>query len=982
MKLSTKTMLILVGMMVALILALHLVSTRIVHKGFAQLEDHHARQNVTRALRAIEECGRTLGNSATDWATWDDAYKFVDDRNEAFLKSNINAEALKSLQIEFLLIVDAKGTLAAGAGYNLEDAKELPIPAGLLRLAAPGSTLDCSTAENGKNGLVLIAGKPMIVAARPILTSQKQGPSHGTVILGYYLDKERLGGLSDALQLPIFVFGTDEVAAASPQAAIVRRLAEGGSCEISIANAKTLNGYGLIRDLNDLPALLVEVGLPRDIFSQGLKTSLLFTGMLILVGVCFSIAMVLILRWQIIARLELLSRKIGHIAITEDFAQRIHLRGSDELAAVANDINRLLATVVESRQALVTSEERFRQIAENVVDCIWETDIDGLYTYVSPAIAKILGYQPKELIGQLHFYDLFVEEERDSLRLAARQAINDDGRVHNMINNNLHQDGHLVVLETSVVPVLDPMGNRLGYRGISRDITERQQAQAELHEHREHLAKLVELRTAELVDARNQAEAANRAKSAFLSNMSHELRTPLNAVLGFAQVMSRDPVVFGKQKANLAVILRSGEHLLALINDILDITKIEAGRIELELREFDLIETIGEVVDMMRDRAESKGLQLVAELPSGLPRFIRADSGKFRQILINLVGNAIKFTKTGEVRITVSVVEALEPSLAVEVRDTGIGIAESDRQRLFIPFEQVGDNKTFQQGTGLGLAICRQYVQLMKGEISVASAPGQGSCFRFTIPLKVADAGTEPGPQPAHRVVGIKTPVDKLRILIVDDNSDNRHLFRSFLEIFGFHLREAVDGHDGIMAFLDWQPHLVFMDRRMPVLDGLEAVRQIRQLPGGEHVIIVAVTAHALAEERRIMLAAGCDDFLAKPFQENQLFAILKKHLHLDLIYVDEMAAPMSEENRKRLLAASLGSLEPAVLRNVLRLAIEGQLDDLVDWATRETRLSAEAREIMLELLESCRFEVLQEILKALVDASQPSGEPGQPDRA
>ena len=978
MKLGTKTMLILGVMMVSLVLALYLVSTRVVEKGFAQLEDQYARQNVTRVLRAIDDRSHFLGNSAEDWAFWDDAYRFVQDKNEAFLKSNVNAETLKSLKIEFLLIADPAGKLAAGAAYNLEDAKEIPIPASLLQLTQPGSLLHCSEPEDKRNGLVLVDGKPMIVAVRPILTSQNKGPVRGTVILGYYLDEPRLREISEALQFQLSAFQVDSLPADPRLAAAARQLqlADGNQSEIQIPDAKTLDGYGLVRDLDAKPALLVKIELPRDIFIQGLQTSSLFTGMLIVVGACFSIAIVIILRWQIIARLELLSRDIGHIATTEDFSRRVSLQGSDELATVAADINRLLATVVESRQALVESEVRFRQITENVVDCIWEIDANGLYTYVSPAIEKILGYKPEELIGKMHFYDLFAPQDKERLRQMILAAMAKGERFQNLVNANLHKNGQEVVLETNAVPVLGRDGTVLGYRGSDRDVTERQQAEVELRQHREHLEQLVQQRTAELIEAKDQAQAANHAKSVFLANMSHELRTPLNAVLGFSQVMSREPAISGKQKANLAVILRSGEHLLALINDILDITKIEAGRVELEPRDFDLIELIGEIADMMRGRAEAKGLHLAIELAPDLPRFICADPGKFRQILINLLGNSIKFTKTGEVRIRLATISTPpDLLLVVEVQDTGIGIAKADQQRLFVAFEQVGDDRAFHQGTGLGLAISRQYVQLMGGTISVTSDSGKGSCFRFSIPIKLVNANEVRNAGVSRNVVGIETPVDNLRILIVDDNADNRLLFRSFLDSFGFQLREAVDGQEGVKAFLKWRPHLIFMDRRMPVLDGLEAVRQIRQLPGGQAVIIIAVTAHALSEERKVMVAAGCNDFLAKPFHGDQLFAILEKQLHLRLIYTDKAANAISEENQREILTSSLQALEPAVLQELFRMVTEGQLDELSQWVGNRNGLSQDACDIMLEYLESCRFDELLEILGSLVNPQGPASD-------
>jgi CheY-like chemotaxis protein len=304
--------------------------------------------------------------------------------------------------------------------------------------------------------------------------------------------------------------------------------------------------------------------------------------------------------------------------------------------------------------------------------------------------------------------------------------------------------------------------------------------------------------------------------------------------------------------------------------------------------------------------------------------------------------------------------------LSVEVADTGIGIARADLQRLFLPFEQVGE-KVFNQGTGLGLAISRQYVQLLGGTITVASEPGKGSTFRFVIPVEVAESG-EAGMAggPARRIIGFEGQVDDLRMLIVDDNIDNRHLFRSILGGFGFQLRDAADGQDGVRCFQEWRPHLIFMDRRMPGLDGLAAVRQIRQLPDGRDVVIIAVTAHAFTEERQEMLDSGCNDFLAKPFREDTLLGLIEKHLHLRVVHA-AAAVPVSEADQRRILAAALGAVPMPVRKHLLRLVLEGQRDDLAEWAAGKEGLDGQARQIMAELMDTCRLDILLEILEPLI---------------
>ena len=531
-----------------------------------------------------------------------------------------------------------------------------------------------------------------------------------------------------------------------------------------------------------------------------------------------------------------------------------------------------------------------------------------------------------------------------------------------------------------VARILFTLANELSlkaYQNIqqARFITEHKQTEVELVQHREHLEEQVQRRTTELAEARDQAQAASRAKSAFLANMSHELRTPLNAVLGFAQIMSSDRTISAQAKENLSIILRSGEHLLALINDILDLSKIEAGRSNLDLHDVDLDLLIQDVADMMRFKAETKGLRLVIEQSAEFPRFASVDPGKFRQILVNLVGNGVKFTKAGQVAVRLDAKPAPDGYLLnIEVRDTGIGIAKSDFELVFRPFEQIGA-KTI-EGTGLGLAITRQYVQMLGGEISIDSELGKGSCFHFTLP--VGRVGSDSAQALAgHRApVGIGSPTAEIRLLIVEDQPENRLLIRCFLEPFGFQLCEATNGQEAVAAFEEWRPHLIFMDRRMPVMDGMEAIRRIRMLPEGRGTVIVAVSAHSFKEEQQEMLDAGCDDFLGKPFGLTDLLALLKKHLHLDLVYGDVAAA--SPAGRRPLTSADLQSVPVAELRNLRRWALEAQADDLMAWANGPNDLSPEARQVLAGLLQEYRFDVLTQAIDPLLPVQKPGESPAE----
>jgi signal transduction histidine kinase/ActR/RegA family two-component response regulator len=391
--------------------------------------------------------------------------------------------------------------------------------------------------------------------------------------------------------------------------------------------------------------------------------------------------------------------------------------------------------------------------------------------------------------------------------------------------------------------------------------------------------------------AQGKAEAANRAKSVFLSSMSHELRTPLNAILGFSQLMRNAASASEEQRQTLDIINRSGKHLLALINDVLDMAKIEAGGIAVEIAPVDLGELVRDVADLMRERAGAKNLQLVLDQSSAFPRFVRTDGTKLRQVLINLVGNAIKYTERGSVTVRLNAGSAAPDArlpLLVEVEDTGAGISAEDQARIFDPFVQVGA-ATQQTGTGLGLAITRKYVELLGGRIGVESTPGRGSTFRVEVPVApVADSDLSAAAIARGRVLSLEPGQPEHRILVVEDQMENWLLLQRLLEGVGFQVRVAENGAAGVEVFQAWRPDFIWMDVRMPVMDGLEATRRIRALEGGREVKIVALTASVFGEERANVLGAGMTDFIRKPYRAEEIFDCLARHLGVRFVY-DEM---------------------------------------------------------------------------------------------
>ncbi|WP_448600190.1 response regulator [Thermoleptolyngbya sp.] len=431
----------------------------------------------------------------------------------------------------------------------------------------------------------------------------------------------------------------------------------------------------------------------------------------------------------------------------------------------------------------------------------------------------------------------------------------------------------------------------------------------QLRESFDLLEQRVQERTAELAEsnrqlelAKEKAEVANAAKSTFIANMSHELRSPLNAVLGFSQLALRSGNLSPDQRENISIIYRSGEYLLTLINNILDISKIEAGKTTLNPKSFNLHRLLSDLEDMLYLRAESKDLLLTITRSDDLPQYIQADEVKLRQVLINLLSNGIKFTQAGSVSLHVStqppghiplarpaqMLPAATLPIYFEVRDTGVGIAPEELPHLFEAFTQTQAGKESQEGTGLGLAISHKFIQLMGGDIAVSSERGVGTAIAFYIQASLSETAPLDLQPARRRVLGLAPGQPTYRILVVDDKEVNRRLLVKLLSPLGFEVREAANGLEGVEIWDTWEPHLIWMDMRMPVMDGYEATQRIKATTKGQATAVIALTASVLEEEKVVILSAGCDDFLRKPFQEQSIFDAIAKHLGVAFLYEEQ----------------------------------------------------------------------------------------------
>ena len=585
-----------------------------------------------------------------------------------------------------------------------------------------------------------------------------------------------------------------------------------------------------------------------------------------------------------------------------------------------NDSVREMWALLDSRyRAMRESEERLSVATRAARIGVWDWDVAHDELVQDDEILRQVGLRRAGSINAKAWLARVVPEDRPRAQAEIEAALA-GGREFSLQYRVQHADGSVRHLRSLARSFRDERGQVVRLVGVSFDVTDATEAEQELRRHRSHLEELVAERTAALSVAVTEAQAANRAKSVFLATMSHELRTPLNSVIGFSRLMAHSATMSDEEKRNMAIIHRSGQHLLTLINDILELSKIEAGGVALQRDAASVPLLLRDVCDMVSERAAQGRLGLTLDCDP-LPQGLMVDAAKLRQVLLNLMSNAIKFVREGGVTLTVrdTVLPGRRHGLAFAVRDTGIGIAPAEQQRIFEPFVQSRQDAAT-EGTGLGLAISRQYVRIMGGELEVESTLGVGSVFRFTIEAEEAEGAIDPLPLPA-RLPQLAPGQRGRRVLVVDDGVDGRHLLYSLLAPAGFEVHQAADGAQALDVIARVRPELVLMDWRMPVLDGLAATRRLRADHSLPQPKVVMLTASAFEEERQQALAAGADDFLRKPVEQDKLFRVLEQQLGLRYV-VQESEAPAAGEAPAPLTTQALLQW-PAAVRGELYGALQ-----------------------------------------------------------
>jgi PAS domain S-box-containing protein len=851
-----KTLLIIALTCLGLVVALYAASRSFLLGGFVKLEQTSAQENVQRVLNALDQDVAAMDRFTYDRASIDETYDGMSAQTPELLHWLIGKDVTGTTQtqrLNFVLLIDTSAHIIASRGFDPATKRVIEIPESLKAHISTADPLLQTTASKGETtGVLLLPGGPLLVVCRPVIRPNSEDPVRGFMLSARYLESAGdLKGLERTTNFSLSVRRVDGEDLPEDFSVARQHLSKPGDIYVRPINDSVLGGYALLYDIYGKPALILKAEMPRRIYRQGQVSQLYFVGSLGIAGLVFAIAVLLLLEKTVLSRLSGLSASVAAIASSGDAAAHVDCPGSDELSHLGCAINRMLASLQLSQKQRQQTEERYRAFMNNIPGVALIKDAEGRILYINEPMARIYnikleevrgkttaGWIPAEIAANIHIHDQVVLSTKRLVQ--TEDAIpTPDGIIHHWLSFRFPLEGPDGVLFVGTVAV---------------DISRRKQAEAALHE------------------AKEMAESANRSKSEFLANMSHEIRTPLNGVVGMTDLLLGTDLT-SEQQEYLETVKLSADSLLTVINDILDFSKIEAGKIDFEMIDFDLRETMEMTMKTLAFRADEKGLELLCDVAPEVPGAIRGDSTRLRQIVINLVGNAIKFTETGEVALSVSAIqsEGGDRLLHFIVSDTGVGIPAEKQKAIFEPFTQADTSTTRKYGgTGLGLSISIRLVGMMAGKMWLESKPGAGTKFHFTVPLV-------PAAEPVKTGEGARSGLlHRVKVLLVDDNCTNRRILESMLQRWGMLPKSVESGAEAISellrAFASGEQYaLIISDVLMPGMDGFAFVERVRQEPKLSTAKIMMLTSAGQRGDAARCEQLGISAYAMKPVRQSEL---------------------------------------------------------------------------------------------------------------
>ena len=873
MSVRQKTLLIIAITCLGLVVVLYAASRSFLLGGFIKLEQTSSQENVQRVLNALDQDLAAIDRFTYDRASIDETYNAMSGPSPEFIHSLLGQDATGSPQtrrFNFILLIDASRKIIASRGHDLVTKQVIEIPESLkAHISVTDPLLQFAETRGTLNGVLLLPEGPLLMVARPIVGPNTKGLIRGFMLSARFLEPPGdLTGLEKTTNFSLSIHRIDGEKLPDDFSDARRHLSAQSNIYVRPINDSVLGGYALLSDIYGKPALILKAEMPRRIYRQGQVSQLYFVGSLGIAGLVFAIAVMLLLEKTVVSRLSGLSTSVAAIASSGDASAHVDCPGNDELAHLGGAINHMLASLQLSQKQRQQAEERYRAFMNNIPAIALIKDAEGRVVYINEPMARIYKIKLEEVQGKTSA-DWIPAEIAERIRVRDQEVLSTK-RLNQSEEAIPTPDGILHHWLSFRFPLEGPDGELL-IGTVAVDISRRKQAEAALQE------------------AKEMAESANRSKSEFLANMSHEIRTPLNGVVGMTELLLGTDLTT-EQQEYLETVKLSADSLLTVINDILDFSKIEAGKIDFEMIDFDLRETMEMTMKTLAFRADEKGLELLCDVAPEVPEVIRGDSTRLRQIVVNLIGNAIKFTDAGEVALNVSPVqsEGGDRMLHFTVSDTGVGIPADKQKAIFEPFTQADTSTTRKYGgTGLGLSISIRLVAMMAGKMWVESEPGAGTKFHFTVPLVPAAEPVKAGDGARFNLLrGVK-------VLLVDDNRTNRRILESMLRRCGMIPKSVEGGAEAITellrAFASGEQYLLIIsDVLMPGMDGFAFVERVRQQPKLSTAKIMMLTSAGQRGDAARCEELGISAYAMKPVRQSELQNVISK-----LLGEKETAAPL-----------------------------------------------------------------------------------------